>query len=281
MWSHRWVLSVAIVVVLLAVVSLPVITLYKHWTAATALESRNSFGLQYEQPPLGAWINRNWYTKLFGTVPHVYFGNTEVSIGDAIHLHRLRGLRSLAFNGCTDEVWVKLPTHLTSLNLLQNDLPPSAIAWEQIGKMQRLGSLSIDGVQRDPMSAPPNVAIKPHWSVDDAFLSAVANKPRLKGLYLIELSIPRPVLRKLLKQTPHLEILDLGGVRGLTEEDLVLIQQHGAVQSLALDNVDLTVGCIEQIATMNSLKIFCSEGLSTNLASKLRALRPDLEIETN
>lgn len=279
MWSCRRVLWGTFTAVLLVAISLPAITLYHHWTSATALESRTAFGLTYEEPLLGQWMNREWYTKLFGTVPHVYLGNTA-SIADAMHLRHLRGFNSLAFDGCSDEVWIKLPTHLTGINFLQNNVPPSPVAWAQIGRMQRLEFLSIDGFQRDPTLAPPNVTNKQHWSIDAAFVKAVANKPRLKDVALTYVDIPHPILREFLAQTPQLEILDLSGVRILNEADLALLHQHGTIQSLSLnDNRSLTVGCIEQIAKIKSLKTFAAEGLRSDLSSRLKGLRPDVEIE--
>ncbi len=278
--SYRRMLFPAVVIVVVAAITIPVVTLQRQWAAASALKARGNFVFM-QPPPFVTLSEQEWYADLFGMADQVTALAT-LSAEDARHCCRLRGLSSLSFERCDDAAWPELPLDLVTLRagLKKGEINPAAL--KQIARMHRLEGLFL--------SAPWLASQERH--VTAALPGALTRLQHLRRLGFQNVHVPTDVLQTLLGQFPHLEHLQLSGAQ-LTDADVELVSRHTGIRSLDLSRSrktpPLTAASLEHLVAMKSLReltvdkpsldptvpkpVFSAE----NLAS-LSKRRPDIQV---
>ncbi len=271
MLCYRHLVIVTTAVVITAVVGFPARSLYLHWSAVHALDLNAG---SMREPPLARWVDQEWYTQLFGTVPVVRFYHVPIA-DDVSQVENLRGLESLQVhlrdaNEFHDSVWEHLPhqTKYLSLSLsLRNEL--RAEAWQRISISPALRELSV--------SCHPE-------GIDPGLTLVLPRMQRLQSLSLLGCAVSRPCIESIAKRE-GLEELYFDCCRELTDGDVEVLSHHPSLKRLTLfGSGKLTSHSLEFVGRMKSLREFCYSGRAVESASfeqglqKLRHARPDVSL---
>lgn len=264
MITYRRLVCVTVTLVVVVAAAIPGKVLYCHWAAVSAFEGRADDGtviLGEEEPAFGKWVNRRWYSKLFGTVSYVQMNDENCTAQDISHLRNLRGLKELELPDVTDGAWRLLPNQLTKLDVgarLNN------VALQEIAKLDQLEHLSA----WIPLGDDRRVA------------SALAGHQRLRTLVLSGPVSPS-TLKSLLTQHPRLENLGLAWSEAI---ELERISRQPNLKWLWVNMQRPDYQRLKALERLTTLKVLCInrpedlDDVDSEILAKFAASRPDLEV---
>ncbi len=269
MITYRRLVLVTAFLLLIAAAAIPGKVLHCHWMAVSAFESQGwdlAADLKVEAPPFNKWVNQEWYSKLFGTVPSAHLIWGDCTAQEMLHLRNLRGLKELVLGGkWTDEAWCLLPRQLQVLELrvTLNDA-----VLQEISKHHQLEHLVIasDG------------------GANGALPAALSKLQRLRSLLFYEPLSPS-TLDALLTQHPTLENFHL---EISSDDEFERISRHPNLKwlSLTLDPHDhARLKALEGLSTLKELWIIRvvpfeleNPKMDSQIQANFALTRPDLKV---